>query len=597
MADRQYQTDAKQAVMSFVTKFTEPCIIEAATGAGKSHMISGIADELYTLSKGKGVLCLAPSAKLVKQNREKFLFNTKRPASIFSASAGSKCLRHPVIFATPMTVLNAIQNVVRAICAVIVDECHLTTPSIIEIINRLREINPNLRVIGLTATPYRTNEGYIYAIDVDGEPVPPELATKPYFKKLVYRITKAELEAMGYLTPALIMDTNADAYDLAGLPKNASEENLDRVYLGQGRKTAQICAELVDRCRDKQSIMIFAATVRHAQEVAASLPPGLTRVVGGKINMTKAARTKVEDDFKAGKIKYLVSVGTMTTGVDFPDVEVIALLRFTDSLNLLEQMIGRGARLGERKKKENFWLFDYAGNLETHYGEEVNLYEPTILAKLKKTEVINVPALCTSCGNINNFVARPNPDELRYDDEGYFLDLEGNQIKTEHGPIPGHFGRRCLHYVPVAGKLERCAHRWTEKLCYECGAANDIAAKYCSECRAEIVNPNDKLLTEFKKYKKDLSKIQCDKVLHITHGPSLDKKGTPCVVVNVETEYRKFTFWLFPNSDRRWLVGKYTQYMEAHAVGINTITYHKNGKSGFFEVHDYNKPHDEVRYV
>lgn len=593
MADRQYQKDALAAAIGFVSKFTEPCLIEAATGAGKSHMIADIADVLHAKSGGKSVLCLAPSAKLVKQNREKFLL-TGKPASIFSSSAGHKCLRHPVVFATPITVLNALNLMVRSVCAVIIDEAHLTTPSIVEIIDKLRELNPLIRVIGLTATPYRTGEGYIYAIDANDEPIPPELATRPYFKKLVYRITKAQLEAMGFLTPAKIMDTNAEAYDLSALPKKPNDEQLDQVYLGQGRKTALICAELVDKCRDKKSVMIFAATVRHAQEIADSLPPGLTRVVGGSINMQKAQREKVEDDFASGKIKYLVSVGTMTTGVDFPDVEVIAILRFTDSLNLLEQIIGRGARLGKRIKKENFWLFDYTGNLEAHYGEEVNLYEPAILAKLKKTEIVTVDAVCSSCGNTNKFAARPNPDELKYDDEGYFVDLAGERVSTEHGPVPGHFGRRCLHYVPVAGKLERCAHRWTEKKCYTCGFGNDIAAKYCSECKEELVNPNDKLLTEFKKYKKDLSKVQCDVVKEVTYGPSITQKEEPCVIVNVKTEWRSFTFWLFPNAEQKWKRAKYEQFMSAHAVGITTITYHKSN-SGFFEIHDYNKPADEVK--
>jgi len=227
----------------------------------------------------------------------------------------------------------------------------------------------------------------------------------------------------------------------------------------------------------------------------------------------------------------------------------------------------------------------------------VDLYEPQIVAKLKRTEIAHVPSICTSCGGVNNFIARPNPDQLETDDEGYFLDLTGLRISTEHGPVPGHFGRRCSHLLPVAGKLERCAHRWTDKKCYDCGESNDIAAKYCFSCKAEIVNPNDKLITDFKKYKRNLSNIQCDTIVTIRHSPSLDKQERPCVIVAVETDYRTFTYWLFPNSDNKWLVGQYEQFIEANKVGIKTITYHKDKKSGFFRIHDYNKPADEVPNV
>jgi DNA repair protein RadD len=595
---RPYQKEASGAAISWLKQCVEPCLIEAATGSGKSLIVADIADVLLQMSGGKGVLCIVPSAKLAKQNHAKFLKTTKKPASIYSASAGSKCLRHSVIFATPVSILNSINYVTKKVCAIIIDEAHKTTPTVIEIIEKLRELNPLIRVIGLTATPYRTGEGYIYKIDVDGTPLPEELCSKAYFTKLVYRVTKFDLERMGYLTPARLMPIGAEAYNLSGLPRkqNLTEEQLNAVYLGQGRATALILAEVVHECRDRHSVMIFAATVQHAQEIAASLPTEQTRVIGGAINMGKDARKKVEDDFEKGLYKYLVSVGTMTTGVDFPDVDAIVIMRLTESLNLLEQIIGRGSRLPERGGKKDFLLFDYADNMPTHYGEDVDFYNPQVMAKIKSEEVAQVDALCTSCGNVNKFIARPNPDKLSTDEEGYFVDLAGLRVSTEHGPVPGHFGRRCLHSKIIAGKLERCAHRWTEKKCLACGTGNDIAARYCMSCKAELVDPNKKLITEFRKYKKNPNNVQCDNVLKLSHGPTI-ANSKPCVIVNVETEYRKFSYWLFPNSDKKWLVAKYDQFIAAHESGIKTITYHKSKKTNFFEVHDYNKPADAVEVL
>lgn len=151
---RDYQQAAHDAAINWVRKSTEPCVIEAATGAGKSHIIAAIAETLHKMSGGKHVLCLQPSSELVTQNREKFL-STGKPASIFSSSAGGKCLRHPVVFGTPGTVKNAISRFGSRFALIIIDECHGITPTIIKIIDAIRLVNDKVRVIGLSATPYR----------------------------------------------------------------------------------------------------------------------------------------------------------------------------------------------------------------------------------------------------------------------------------------------------------------------------------------------------------------------------------------------------------------------------------------------------------
>ena len=95
MTLRPYQQAAHDAIIGWIKKNTTPCCIEAATGAGKSHIIAAIAETIHEMSKGKHVLNLAPSAELVKQNAEKFKAAGAK-CSIFSASAGEKSLRHPV---------------------------------------------------------------------------------------------------------------------------------------------------------------------------------------------------------------------------------------------------------------------------------------------------------------------------------------------------------------------------------------------------------------------------------------------------------------------------------------------------------------------
>src|SRR5690625_5260341 len=175
----------------------EPAVVELATGAGKSFILAAIADWLHQTS-GKKVLCLQPSAELLEQNYEKYQLTGNR-AGIFSASAGRRDMRWPVVYATPGTVKNSLDMFGSQFAAVVQDESHGITPTVLGIAEGIRKHNANLRVIGLSATPYRMNTGYIYQYDVNGDWV--EDAIDPYFNTLLYRITPRELIDMGYLTP------------------------------------------------------------------------------------------------------------------------------------------------------------------------------------------------------------------------------------------------------------------------------------------------------------------------------------------------------------------------------------------------------------
>ena len=104
---RPYQEDAVVAAKEWLKKSIEPCVLELATGAGKSWIIAALAGWINSTS-GKHVLCLAPSAELVSQNSEKYQ-STGQKCSIFSASLGSKCLRYPVVYATEKSVKNKIK--------------------------------------------------------------------------------------------------------------------------------------------------------------------------------------------------------------------------------------------------------------------------------------------------------------------------------------------------------------------------------------------------------------------------------------------------------------------------------------------------------
>src|SRR5699024_4989022 len=301
-------------------------------------------------------------------------------------------------------------------------------------------------------------------------------AVDPYFNTLLYRITARELIDMGLLAPPTTTRI-VEAYSAGSVLLNSrgqfNASDVERVFEGQGRLTSEIVADVVQHSIGRSGVMLFAATVNHAKEIMASLPPDNSRMLGGDINNTRRERTKLISDFKEKRFKYIVSVGMLTTGFDAPHVDVIAVLRKTESPGLFQQIIGRGCRLYDGK--DDFLVLDYAGNIEFH-GLQDDLFEPVIRTRKPGVgELELIHAVCPDCKYENKFTPRPNPAGFKHDRNGYFVDLQGERIQTEFGPEPAHFGRRCTGQVDIGGgRLSRCEYRWTFKECVECEHPNDI---------------------------------------------------------------------------------------------------------------------------
>ncbi len=592
MTLRPYQQAASDAAMDWMRKSVEPICIEAVTAAGKSHIIADMAHRIHKMT-GKRVLCLAPSAELVTQNREKFLA-TGNPASMFSASAGAKDLRHPVVFGSPLTVKNRISAFQSGYAMVVIDEAHGLTPTLKSIIEAMRLHQPNLRVVGLTATPYRLGDGYIFRQWPDERINTDETARDPYFTRCVYRVTGPDLIEQRYLTPPVIGETGVEHYDTGGMALNSRGQfdaaDIDRAYHGHGRKTAAIVADIVARARDRMGVMLFAATVRHAVEVMASLPPGLSAMITA--DTKPAERRSIIARFKDRQIKYLVNVAVLTTGFDAPHVDVIAILRKTESVGLLQQVIGRGLRLHD--EKTDCLVLDYTSNLEDHCPDG-DLFAPAVKAKKGPGETVGITAECPDCGCENQFSAKPDTLEFKLDAHGYCLDLDGHQVQTEWGPMPGHFGRRCFGLIPVGGgKMDRCGYRWTSKPCPECEAPNDIAARYCTECRAEMVDPNEKLRADFKAMKRDPHNLQTDEVVSVRFIEGVSQRGQATIRAEWVTPYRHLTTWHMPKATNAFQVREWDKFSIATNGGTEaprTITYRKED-SGFFRIFAFNKEAD-----
>src|SRR5699024_9449620 len=123
-------------------------------------------------------------------------------------------------------------------------------------------------------------------------------------------------------------------------------------------------------------------------------------------------------------------------------------------------------------------------------------------------------------------------------------------IETEYGYMPAHHGRRCQNTYIANGQMYQCGYRWTFRTCDECGAENDIAARYCESCRTELVDPNDKLRLEFAQAKADPYTVSTDKVISWLIRDTMSRAGNPMYRVSYQTEYRKNIEQFLPYTSR-----------------------------------------------
>ena len=267
------------------------------------------------------------------------------------------------------------------------------------------------------------------------------------------------------------------------------------------------------------------------------------------------------------------------------------MLRRTESAALFQQIMGRAWRIDPDKR--NALLLDYAGNVDNHFPDG-DLYKPVIKARIKKESGDGIECECPDCGGLNTFGARPNPSEYKIDRNGYFVDLAGHRIEVpDVGPMPAHFGRRCLNLLPTGGgRLDQCAYRWTSKECPHCQEPNDVAARYCVSCKGELVDPNAKLAVEFRALKRSPYNRQCDEVVRCEVREGVSQSGNPVKRVDFVTPYRSFSIWLQLQPKHNKAMSDLERWNALGGELPKTVEYQKE-QNGFFRVFSYNRPADK----
>lgn len=509
---RPYQREAVKRVVVYFRSSSEPAVVVLPTGSGKSLVIA----ELARLARGR-VLVLAHVRELVEQNHAKYQAYGLE-ADIFSAGLKRKEANRQVVFGSVQSVVRNLQRFNDAnFTLLVIDESHRVSlnedASYRQVIEHLRQHNPQLKILGLTATPYRLGQGFIYYRHHHGMVRGSE---DSFFRDCVFEQPLRLMVKQGYLAEPKRLDMAIEGYDFSALRPSSSglfqEEELNRVVAGN-RATPGIIQQIITRADERQGVMIFAATVAHAQEIMGYLPKAEAALITGAT--ASRERTALIEAFKARELKYLVNVAVLTTGFDAPHVDLIAILRPTESVSLYQQMVGRGLRLSPGKS--DCLILDYAGNPWNIFAPEVGEPKPD-----SDSEPVQVE--CPACGHANLYWGKRDGE----------LVIE-------------HFGRRCQGLVDVPDRTakrvngqrgaasgaykKQCEFRFRFKVCEECGAENDIAARRCHGCEKLLVDADDKL--------KDALKLKDAKVLRVS-GMQLEAttngRGLPRLKVTYHDE-------------------------------------------------------------
>jgi DNA repair protein RadD len=386
---RDYQTECLAAHWSYFQEHEGNPLFVVPTAGGKSHIIAEFLRLSLAAWPTTRAIVLTHVKELIEQNHDKVVrhMGALAPVGIYSAGIGRRDTDDPILFAGIQSMYQRAEEL-GWFDLVLVDECHLI-PKRGEgryrtYLDALREINPNVRVLGYTATHYRLDGGYLHKGDG-------RIFTDVAYEITIERLVKSDPP---YLSELVAKQPLAGVIDTAGVHTATGDFKKDELEAAAMASEVEAAVDEMIRLATEQQRkywLVFACGIDHARRVCEALTlRGVTnRLVIGTTK--KAEREVIIDGFKRGSFTCLVNVGVLTTGFDAPLVDLLGLMRPTQSTGLYVQIMGRGMRLSPETGKRDCLVLDYGGNVERH--GPVNRVKP----KKKGNGEAMVVKVCPAC--------------------------------------------------------------------------------------------------------------------------------------------------------------------------------------------------------
>lgn len=348
---RKYQRDSIDALYKYWADDGGNGLIVLPTGAGKALVLSKIIEELIADYPDIRILNITHSKTLVEQNFKEFIgLSPFAQAGIYSAGLGRRDTRAQVLFCGIQSVWNKVDQLGN-IDLVIVDEAHAISRKSDTLYGKffagVRERNPDSRVCGLTATDYRTDSGRL----TEGD--------DRLFDDVVYEIGIGELIEMGYLSPISTKSVSA-VIDLKGVHTRAGEYVPGEVSNAADKIIVEGVAEDIARGGNRRAAMFFCVSQENAEKVCREVRRN-GKTCELLTSQNPGEHKKIIEDFRAGRLWSIASVNMLTTGANYPFVDMISIYRSTKSPGLIVQIIGRVTRLCDGKT--DGLVLDHGGNI------------------------------------------------------------------------------------------------------------------------------------------------------------------------------------------------------------------------------------------
>lgn len=405
---RVHQKGATPAVVEYLRKHKgeKNPIVALPTGAGKSYCIADFI--MWAVRNKKKVLMTSHVKEILDQN-------VKSIRSYCGIEAGT---RENIKQVTAVSIQSAYRmpDLFTQFDYIVVDECHRISYDQDSMYRKLFAILQK-PVIGYTATYFRLGTGYIYG------PEPEHL-----FDAVVHDWTQKEkfieLVNLGYLSPLVAKGTGFKM-DVADVKMTAGDFNLKDLSDSFDREavTNAILEECMAKGVGRKQWLFFAIDMKHADHIAEWLNRNGKRtiVVHSKMEEYGFDRDKVIADIKDFKYDAIVNVDILTTGFDHPAIDLIGILRPTESPVLHVQIGGRGSRTYDGKL--DCLVLDFARNFE-RLGP---INDPLIKVKGKGKDGGEPPMKqCPSCDTMVLAQARKCPEC-------------GHVFPRQHGLVPSAY--------------------------------------------------------------------------------------------------------------------------------------------------------------
>jgi len=406
-------------------------LISLPTGSGKSIVQADLVRRLIQEEDADRIFCVTHRRELIAQNAEKLRMSLNGTSvGIFSAGLRRKDVMDRVICAQ----IQSCYQSVGMMCAmgkvshVIIDEAHLFphtgTGQYRKWWDRMRERNPDIRAVGMSATCYRTDSG--------------DLTQGHVFTEIAYEASLKRLINDGYLAPLISKVTARGAQaDLSKVQKRRGEFAPGQLQsaMDQDALIQATLDEIESLCADRRSWLIFCSGVDHAHHVREALVSRniSCETVTGKTDTH--TRDRILHDLKTGRLRAVTNADILTVGFDCPRIDFIGLLRPTLSPGLFVQMVGRGLRL--HPDKADTLILDYGGNIQRHGTlDAIRMREPgdkkgTAPTKVCPVCTAEIPLAATECPECHADIRSEERPKPKHDAEASEQEIIGTGAPIE----------------------------------------------------------------------------------------------------------------------------------------------------------------------